>query len=324
MKYCFNNLNPNQFEDLVVLICKELFGIGFKGFSIGKDGGRDGYFYGTAECFPSSQKPWTGITIVQAKHCSKYSGSFSESDFFKANVGSKATLNQEIPKIQKLKKNNSLDNYFLFSNRALTGMKFNEITNFIYRQCDIPLENIAIWGDRDIQEFLEGHPEIYNRYINELDPLDFSPNIDFRTLAEIIEDISDICKSKSTIKSTTSYLKRISFEEKNKQNRLNQGYADHIKNKFLIYSSEISNFLRLPENNKIRQLYEDTATELNCKILTYQKEHDLNEVFETLIFKRCFEESTILNNHKQETRALIYHMYWACDIGTKYVPNETN
>lgn len=318
MKYCFYNLNPDQFEDLIVRICRKLFGAGFLGFSSGKDGGRDGYFCGVAEEYPSRNSPWSGTTIIQVKHSSRYKASYSDKDFFEPKEKSKKTLNREIPKIQKLKKKGQIDNYLLFSNRSLTGGKFQEIKSFLSKQCDIPERNISICGEEQIQAYLEDYPEIYNCYIKELDPVDFAPNINFETLAEIIENIAEILKTDINEDNYSGdALERISFKEKNQKNRLGEDYASFMKEKFIVYSSEITSFLKLPENKPVFELYKDAAIDLNCKILTYQKEHELNEVFETLIFQKCFNDSQILNNHKQETRALIYHMYWACDIGTR-------
>ena len=41
MKYAYEDLGEDQFENLIVCICKEIFGIGTQGFAKGPDGGRD-------------------------------------------------------------------------------------------------------------------------------------------------------------------------------------------------------------------------------------------------------------------------------------------
>ena len=82
MKYEYHDLHSLQFEDLVIGICEELLGIGVQGFTDGTDGGRDARFEGTAQIFPSTQKLWNGITIIQAKHTRGINRAFSESDFF--------------------------------------------------------------------------------------------------------------------------------------------------------------------------------------------------------------------------------------------------
>lgn len=319
-KYDFSNLNPYQFEDLVILICKELFGKGVQPFAPGKDGGRDGRFEGIADDFPSRRSPWQGITIIQAKHASYPNASFSDSDFFRNNALSKATLNEEIKKICKLKKEGELDNYALFSNRSLTAGKNEEILRFISKTCDIPRQQIRLFGKEELTRFMNEYGHIYAIFKKDLDVLDFYPDMDFSDLHEIIENLHEVIQATNdNVGSPIGEdleLKRIEFQEKNKKNKLGKEYSDYIIQKFLIYSTTIHKFLELPENGTIRQLYEDTAVEINAKILAYQKDHNIEEAMESLIMGRCFKQNAFLNKHKKETRSVIYHMYWACDIGS--------
>ena len=82
MKWAYENLSDKQFEKLVLFICQRLLGVGVQGFADGRDGGRDAKFVGTAELHPSRNSPWTGTTIVQAKHTNGYNRQFGETDFF--------------------------------------------------------------------------------------------------------------------------------------------------------------------------------------------------------------------------------------------------
>ena len=41
MKYAYEDLSDDQFEQLVVFLCQELLGISTQGFAKGPDGGRD-------------------------------------------------------------------------------------------------------------------------------------------------------------------------------------------------------------------------------------------------------------------------------------------
>jgi hypothetical protein len=66
MKYAYENLGDEQFENLVVCLCQHLFGVSVQGFAKGPDGGRDAKFVGTAEMHPSKANPWVGTTIIQA------------------------------------------------------------------------------------------------------------------------------------------------------------------------------------------------------------------------------------------------------------------
>lgn len=120
MKYAYENLNPDQFEALIVLVCQKLFGVSVQGFTNGKDGGRDAKFVGQAEIFPSTSSPWSGITIIQAKHTNGFNKTFTDPDFFSKN-NSSSVIHEEIPRIKKLKSEKTLDNYILFSNRRMSG-----------------------------------------------------------------------------------------------------------------------------------------------------------------------------------------------------------
>jgi hypothetical protein len=75
MKYPLYDLNNEEFESLVVSICEEVLGIATINFTKGKDGGRDAKFTGTANSFPSTNNPWNGKFIIQAKHTEKQNAS---------------------------------------------------------------------------------------------------------------------------------------------------------------------------------------------------------------------------------------------------------
>src|ERR1041384_6159612 len=116
MKYAYEDLSDGQFEKLVVLLCHRLLGIAVQGFAKGPDGGRDAKFVGTAQLHPSTTAPWVGTTIIQAKHTIGYNRNFSESDFHNSKPGTKSVINEELPRITKLRKNKELDHYMLFAN----------------------------------------------------------------------------------------------------------------------------------------------------------------------------------------------------------------
>ena len=119
-KYIYEDLSPEQFECLVIFICQHLLGFAVQGFSNGPDGGRDAKFVGTAEIFPSKASPWSGTTIIQAKHTNGYNKSFSETEFYSKN-GTSHIVGNEIPRIHQLYKNEELNHYILFSNRKLSA-----------------------------------------------------------------------------------------------------------------------------------------------------------------------------------------------------------
>src|SRR5690606_23921175 len=95
-------MSDAQFERLVVQLCQRLLGASVQRFSPGPDGGRDAKFEGTAEMIPSTNDPWTGKVIVQAKHTGDVNRSFYEADFFSAS-GNSSIVAKEIPRIKVLR-----------------------------------------------------------------------------------------------------------------------------------------------------------------------------------------------------------------------------
>ena len=79
--YPLNELSTQEFENLVIAICEKILGIGTINFSEGPDGGQDGKFTGTANCFPSEKEPWKGKFIIQAKRTINQLASCSDVNF---------------------------------------------------------------------------------------------------------------------------------------------------------------------------------------------------------------------------------------------------
>ena len=145
MKYAYENMSETQFEELCIFICQQLLGISVQGFSKGKDGGRDAKFVGTAELHPSKAEPWVGTTIIQAKHTNNINRSFSEKDFYSKDSNA-TVLGEEIERIRKLRADEMLDNYILFSNRKLSGNGEAEIRKALSVQCSLPESSIYLCG----------------------------------------------------------------------------------------------------------------------------------------------------------------------------------
>ena len=314
MKYQYHDLYPAQFEDLIIGICEELFGMGVQGFSDGMDGGRDARFEGKAQLFPSSSEPWSGITIIQAKHTSGINRSFSERDFF---GNDSAQINKEIPKIKRLFENDELHNYILFANRKLSAIKNEEILNEISIKTSLPKRNIHLMGIDDLERYLKKFSQALQTVKpNELEePLKITPD----ELAEVIEIFA---KSKEVYPDieeldTVKEIKRKEFAEKNNTNKLSEEYIKIIKNHMFRdgYYDEITNFLHHPENAELKRLYEETVDDLKAKIAIYQKEYENFERLLDYIYDRLISRDVDLRKHKKATRVFLHYMYFYCDIG---------
>lgn len=183
MKYAYEDLHPDQFEQLVVLICRHLLGMGVQGFAKGVDGGRDAKFIGVAQLLPSKASPWNGTVIVQAKHTSGYNRSFSESDFF--NLKSANTvIGKEVPRVKKLRDAKNLDYYMLFANRRLTGNTESDLRAHISAMCGLSEQSIMLCGLEQLESWLKEFPDVPVKA--KLDPVDSPLIVSPDELSEVV------------------------------------------------------------------------------------------------------------------------------------------
>lgn len=299
-----------QFEDLVVAICKKLFGVGTQSFADGPDGGRDARFHGTAELFPSSSSPWSGVTVIQSKHTSGYNTSFSDSSFFK-DTNNSSIIVQETTKVKKLYDSKELDNYLLISNRSLTANANQKIKDYIHNETGINKFNIHLMGLQDVEDTLKRYKEIAEQV--DIKPGDMPLSIDPLDLAELIEHLVGIKTASASL--LDEPVARTRYETKNQINGLSSEYAASMKSKYLRYTYEIDQFLQHPANESKRDLYLDIVDEFQRKIIAksdnYPKFDDvLNHLIDLL-----FSRDSYLKGHKQLTKAMLFYMYWNCDLG---------
>jgi Txe/YoeB family toxin of Txe-Axe toxin-antitoxin module len=150
----FEDLNDSDFEDLVIRVCKEVLGVGCKTFSIGRDGAKDSWFAGTAEHFPSTQKPWSGTFCIQAKHTKTQNASCSDNDF---SVNNTSILAKEIKRLKEEIKENPFQNYIIFTNRKLSGEKVSLIQQLKH---EIGVKEADIIGREQLNTYLNDYPQI--------------------------------------------------------------------------------------------------------------------------------------------------------------------
>lgn len=314
MKYAYENLGIEQFESLIVFLCQRLLGTSVQGFSKGPDGGRDAKFIGTADLHPSQAAPWSGIVVIQAKHTNGYNKHFSESDFFSKNTMS-TVVGYEIPKIKKLREEKNLDHYMLFSNRRLAGNAENDIQSFISEKCNIPKSSIYLCGVEQLERYFKNFPDIPK--LADLDPVDSPLIISPDELAEIVEAFARHKEAIQEIINETPPVNRVSYEQKNLINNMSVEYAKAQKRLYLKETSQIQNFLAAPENIELQTLYQSVVDEFQLKILAKRKEHQTFDNIMEYLVDLLFNRDPILRqrHHKRLTRAMLFYMYWNCDIG---------
>lgn len=310
MAYNYSELSPIQFENFVITLCHELFGIGAQSFSPGPDGGRDSRFHGIANRFPSIASPWKGLTIIQAKHTIQCRAKFSDTDFFSEN-SSCCEIATETDKIVKLKNNNEIDNYIIFSNRKLASMVNEKIINYISKKTGLDREKIYLVGI----EKLEGWTKEFNQAIKnfQLNPFELPIFIDPNELSQVILGIKgNLQKTKK--EDMENAIKRTNLKTKNKINNLTENYSKSIESKIADFVA-IQDFLSRPENSYVQDLYIESADEINAKIRAYKpKDESFDKTIETII-DLVIAKDNDCNSNKRLTRIVIFYMYYKCDIG---------
>jgi hypothetical protein len=312
-KFSYEDLSDDQFEKLVVFLCQRLLGISVQGIAKGPDGGRDAKFVGTADLHPSTVAPWVGITIIQAKHTNGYNRSFSEPDFF--SVTAKNTvIDKEIPRIKKLFVAKQLDHYMLFSNRRLAGNAETEIRDYIASESGIPSSSLYLCGIEQLEIWLKRFPQVAKDV--DLDPVDSPLIISPDDLAEVVQALARQINSVQVLLDDPP-TSRVTYEKKNILNNMSVEYAKAQRIKYLKETGQIRTFLAAPENVEILHLYESVVDEFQLKIIAKRKHYQtFDEVMEYLV-DLLYSRDPVLRQHfhKRLTRAMLFYMYWNCDIG---------
>ncbi|MGH8497569.1 MAG: ABC-three component system protein [Methylococcales bacterium] len=313
MKYAYEDLSDEQFERLIVFLCQRLLGISVQGFAKGPDGGRDAKFVGTAELHPSQAAPWVGTTIIQAKHTNGYNRNFSESDFF-STTGSNTVLGKEIARIKGLKQKNQMDHYMLFANRRLAGNAESEIRAHIATECGISETSIYLCGLEQLETWLKTFSEVPK--LADLDPIDSPLIVSPDDLAEVVQALARHRDNVSAVLDDPP-TPRVLYEQKNALNSMSDEYAKAQRKKYLKETAQIHLFLAAPENLELLRMYESVVDEFQLKIIAKRRDYQtFDEVMEYLV-DLLFNRGPILRQraHKRLTRAVLFYMYWNCDLG---------
>lgn len=311
MDYRLELLSEDCFENLINRICQKILGTGVISFSKGKDGGRDGKFTGKSENFPSTADAWNGKFIIQTKHTDNPIASCSDRDF-------NPIVNNEIKKIKKLKHDNEIDCYLLFTNRKYSGVKGTRLLSKIKKETG--LANVEIIGKETINDqYINSNKDIIREF--QLDllhiPFDFSENEIKNIIAEFRKNLLELTPDiKSQVERIKTDYERIGIEEKNKRNILSKEYYE---NEILYVSlqdfEKIRSFLSNPRNEDLKDQFFDIAAELRNLILIKRDNFlSFEEIF-IFIYKKICDGSDLKG--KRHIFTLLHYMYCECLIGLK-------
>lgn len=307
-RFPLHELSESEFEDLVVAICREILGVGVTGFAPGPDGGRDAYFEGTANCFPSDTSA-TGKFVIQAKHAQSAVASCSDSSF------KKTLLDKELPKVKRLHESGKLTHYLLFTNRKKTAAADDHFKERV--QEETGLTHAWLLGLDYIERELRARPKIARTA--GLDrfriPLDFSPD-DYRDIIEGLHAHRDAVASGFD---SAHEFDGPGFYEKNAINGLSETYAIHIRDDSMPFFDEIGRFLKNPRNEELAEKYHVVANELKGQLIVHQEQfesfaHALDAI-PRLIQDRVPELQ--VTKKRRLLKIMIHYMYANCEIGKK-------
>ena len=202
----------------------------------------------------------------------------------------------------------------LFANRRLAGNAESEIRAYISKQCGVPVESIYLCGLEQMEIWLKKFDEVPK--LAGLDPIDSPLIVSPDDLAEVVQALARQKDSVSAVLDDPP-TPRVSYEQKNILNNMSDGYAKEQRKKYLKETAQIRTFLAAPENLELQRMYESVVDEFQLKIIAKRKNYQtFDEVMEYLVCL-LFNRDPILRQHahKRLTRAVLFYMYWNCDIG---------
>lgn len=207
-----------------------------------------------------------------------------------------------------------LDHYMLFANRRLAGNAQSEICEYLAAQCGIPSSSIYLCGLEQLEVWLKTFPDVAGKA--DLDPVDSPLIVSPDDLAEVVQALARQKEGVSALLDDPPTT-RVTYEQKNLLNNMSAEYAKAQRKKYLKETAQIRAFLSAPENLELLHVYESVVDEFELKIIAKRKDYQtFDEVMEYLV-DLLFNRDPILRQHahKRLTRAVLFYMYWNCDIG---------
>ena len=156
-----------------------------------------------------------------------------------------------------------------------------------------------------------------------LDPLESPLIVSPDDLAEVVQALA---RNKADVAAVVDDppTQRVSYEEKNTLNNMTAAYAKVLRQRYLKETDQIRTFLSAPENMELLRFYETVVDEFQFKIIAKRTGYQtFDKVMEYLI-DILFARDAMLRQHKRLTRAVLFYMYWNCDIGEDVADASTD
>ncbi|GAB2739995.1 ABC-three component system protein [Sinomonas soli] len=235
---------------------------------------------------------------------------YSDADF---NGNSEtAVLSKEIPRIKSLVDQGELDNYVLFSNRRLGGVVAPRIMDKIAEGSGMDRNRIFLAGVEYLDELLREFPDLPS--LARIDPLDGPLLVNSFDLAEIILAIAEEL-SAPLPPLDASIVDRISYRQKNTVNNMSETFARTLADRYLVYTPEIERFLASPANTTSLRYYEAAVEEFQLKIVAKRSDFQTFDSLFNYLVDILVRRDSVLARNRRLLRAMLFYMYWHCDIG---------
>ncbi len=250
------------------------------------------------------------LEFAQGKHTNGYNKYFNEPDFY-SREGTTNVIAKEAPRIKKLRDAKKLDHYMLFANRRLAANAESDIRAHLSKECGISEASIYLCGVEQLESWLKRFPEAAE--LAGVDPIDSPLIVSPDELAEVIEALA---KQRKDFRQVLDMpVPRVTYEDKNRLNNMSAGYAKEQRTRYLKETPQISDFLAAPENLDLQRKYGTVIEEFQLQIVAKRKDYQTFDEVMNYLAQLLFERDVILRRNKRLTRAMLFYMYWMCDIG---------
>lgn len=147
-----------------------------------------------------------------------------------------------------------------------------------------------------------------------LDPIDFPLIIGPDELAEVVEAFADH-KDVLIGALRQAPTDRVDYADKNVENNMTEEFAKALRRRYLSETYLIRQFLADPQNRHITAQYELACDEFELEIIAKRREFQTFDNVFQYMEKLLIGRDPILRTNKRLTRAMLFYMYWNCDIG---------
>ena len=161
---------------------------------------------------------------------------------------------------------------------------------------------------KDVLAILEEYVTKFKaHFIEDITPIDIS-----KVLGEFSKQNPNLIKNISVRIQT---IHRTSFPDKNRINKLSEGYMKLIQQQSLPFFEQFKEFLERFENREHKKVYLNIASDLQKLVLVKRTEFDkFDEIFNE-IEEACKNLLPELINDRRILQVLLHFMYFQCDIG---------